>query len=168
MRNDEGEGAGRSDLKDFPSRSFTENELKKILESAISSFKTQDIDLLCVRSSERSMCHKLAEHLQRGLPQWHVDCEYNREKFHPKRIKLPRGDKERSVYPDIVVHKRGTNQNILIIEAKCSDSTPTQIDHDVEKLKTYIETFCYLHAALVTFVIEGKFDVNFEFVYLNR
>jgi hypothetical protein len=108
------------------------------------------------------MCHKLAEHLQRELPQWNVDCEYNRDGNYPKKLRVPRAVKECSVFPDIIVHKRGGKQNILIIEAKCSDSPVTRVNYDVEKLKLYVKDFGYYHAALVTFVVSGELDVKFE------
>ena len=49
-------------------------------------------------------------------------------------------DKEliyRAVFPDIIVHKRGSNEhNLLIIELKKSSSR-ISCDYDIEKLKRY-------------------------------
>lgn len=42
------------------------------------------------------------------------------------------------VYPDIVIHKRGTHEfNLLVIEAKKYDADRADIDHDFEKLRYY-------------------------------
>ena len=42
------------------------------------------------------------------------------------------------VYPDIIVHRRGTNCNLCIIEVKKSKST-TSSDYDKIKLKVYTD-----------------------------
>jgi hypothetical protein len=79
-----------------------------------------DAFLLEYGANERSITHKLAEYLQQLLSSHHVDCEYNRHGVESKR--LPRHCRERDkdyVYPDIVVHLRGTDEdNLLVIEAK--------------------------------------------------
>lgn len=68
---------------------------------------------------ERSITHKLAEYLQTQFPEYHVDCEYNLHGIETKI--LPRecnGENREKVFPDIIVHLRGTDNNLLVIEAK--------------------------------------------------
>ena len=54
-------------------------EVQSKLENAFNNFKKNDIILVEIGSSEWSMTHKLAEHLQKEFPNWNVDCEYNKE-----------------------------------------------------------------------------------------
>ena len=53
-------------------------DVKKRVIAAICALYRHDRELLAVDANERSITHKLAEHLQREFPEWHVDCEYNR------------------------------------------------------------------------------------------
>jgi len=75
--------------------------------------------------NERTITHRLAVHLEPGFPGWHVDCEFNRDGHDPKRLNLPpRNDigsddvHARTVFPDVIIHRRGTDDNLVVIEAK--------------------------------------------------
>ena len=60
---------------------------------------------------------KMAEYLQCQFPDLNVDCEYNRRGDHGQVKKT--FSSNRRVFPDIVIHKRGTNEeNLVVIEAK--------------------------------------------------
>ena len=87
-----------------------------------------DFYLLEIGANERSVAHKLAEYLQQEFPNWHVDCEYNR---HGERIK--KLDKD-YVYPDIKIHLRNTDFNLLVTELKCSCD---KSEKDIYKLKKF-------------------------------
>jgi hypothetical protein len=143
-------------------------KLKEILDKAIADLKFRDNYLLKHNVNERSITHKLAEYLQKHLPeyfdeQYNVDCEYNRnidkssKKIKRLSLKLEEiieesgvGIKskiinnseyyETSVYPDIIVHKRGENHNnLLIIEVKKSSANKDAYNYDCEKLKAYTD-----------------------------
>jgi len=79
-----------------------------------------DVFLLEHAAHERSITHKLAEYLQQELSSYHVDCEYSRHGIETKRLPRHCNDTDMDrVYPDIVVHLRGTDDdNLLVIEAK--------------------------------------------------
>ena len=72
--------------------------------------------------SERSIAHKLAEYLQIQFPDWNVDCEYNRKGLEPKALHGIRecaGHEDSDlVVPDIIVHLRNSQNNLLVIELK--------------------------------------------------
>jgi hypothetical protein len=51
-------------------------------------------------------------YLQDAFADWDVDCEYNRDARHPKKIL------DRLVYPDVIIHRRNTTENLLAIEMK--------------------------------------------------
>jgi hypothetical protein len=102
----------------------------RVLEKArraLQEFLASDSYLLGVQASERSITHKLAESLQRQFPHLDVDCEYNRYLGYEKMMAQLR------VFPDIVVHKRGTMQNVLVTEVKKSNNY-TSHNSDVNRL----------------------------------
>ena len=127
-----------------------------------------DIWLISKDLSERSISFRLGYYLQNEFPRYFVDCEYNGNPDDPnnrKRINIIRDellklnlvrDAEndeniiRSVFPDIIIHERGTNaNNIAIIEVKKSTNrTPYDYDYDYIKLQQYtidnaINGLCY-------------------------
>ena len=125
------------------------DETKQIMNKCLEDLFAKDILLLRHDVSERAIAHKLAEYLQVYFAELNVDCEYNRNtekgSFEPKRIVAlkKRRDKEPldlrdedqlqeiSTYPDIIVHRRTTNaENMLIIELKKKNSkVPHDFDH---------------------------------------
>jgi hypothetical protein len=159
------------------------------IHRAYSTFLSRDIYLLNVNANERSITHKFAEYLQREFSDWNVDCEYNKNLYDEKTVtvwerrrnellltleseisKKQRSTIEKvldggiSVYPDIIIHHRGTNDNLVVIEAKKSNFAG--IDDDEEKLRAYItdQGLMYQCAFKVTFpigeTILSNFDIN--------
>ncbi len=118
-------------------------DVRQRVIAAIIALYRYDRELLDKYANERSITHKLAEHLQREFPYWHVDCEYNRRGSDVKRLpssllngKTPTDATEaRTVYPDIIVHRRGTRQNLLVIEVK-------KRSHALEEDEAKIKAFC--------------------------
>jgi|JI10StandDraft_1071094.scaffolds.fasta_scaffold1172948_2 hypothetical protein len=126
---------------------------------AIEMLLSNDKFLLENDLSERSVAHKLAEYLQLLFLNHNVDCEYNGNVdtlSGKKRISILKSELEqrgllkvkeaedieeeladRQVFPDIIIHNRGTNENNLcIIEIKKSTSK-VSIEYDELKLKSY-------------------------------
>jgi hypothetical protein len=128
-----------------------------------------DSYLLTCDLNERSVTHKFAEHLQREFPDWNVDCEYNRDHYDPKRLKLPsRHDissddlDAKTVFPDIIIHRRGTDENVVVIEVKKS-TNPESDDWDIRKLAAFRNQLGYRVALFFRFRT-GTTDVGFEIV----
>jgi hypothetical protein len=125
---------------------------------AYKKFLRQDIYLLQVAANERSITHKFAEYLQQEFPSYNVDCEYNRTGIHPKTLEglkselkkdVPLDDEDATtVFPDIIVHHRGTQNNFLVIEAKKDVKTDPKDD---KKLAAYKNQLGYQHAYSLTF-----------------
>jgi hypothetical protein len=91
--------------------------------SVLHEFLRESQDLLEVGINERTLTHKLAELLQLRFKRWHVDCEYNRlgdaQKTLPPAESTDTSDTQgRTIYPDIIIHKRRTPENLLVIEVK--------------------------------------------------
>ena len=160
------------------------DEIKEKLSLALSKLYVRDWYLLENNAHERSLTHKFAEYLQELFPNYDVDCEYNldikkRKKWLPERsdeklrnilVKLkdsikPYSDRLTSeidklqvnFYPDIIVHKRGTNKhNLLIIEAKKSEGNQS---FDVEKLESFTHAIDNIHKYNYQIGALIKFDV---------
>lgn len=126
--------------------------------AAVVALYRHDRELLERDANERSITHKLAEHLQREFPSWHVDCEYNRYGSDVKRLKCPLEGEQtptdateaKTVYPDVIVHRRGTRQNLVVVEVKKRGGALATKDED--KLKAFSEDpgYEYQHGLLLT------------------
>lgn len=77
---------------------------------------------------ERTISFRIALYLQKYIPNYNVDCEYNRMENAPKSLG------KKLVYPDIIVHKRNTKNNISWIEVKKTASRKNKINKDRNKL----------------------------------
>lgn len=125
---------------------------------ALDMLLERDRFLLVADLNERSITHRLAMYLQSLFPEWHVDCEYNRDGHDPKELYLPQigaGEYDTdatTVYPDIIVHQRDSSNNLLVIEAKKTTSR-RESQYDVVKLEQYQRQLGYRHALFVVFVI---------------
>jgi hypothetical protein len=104
--------------------------IEEMLERAVRMVLRNDLFLLVNDSDEWAISHKLAEYLQKEFPDWHVDVEYNRDKDQVKML-----DEER-VRPDIVIHIRNTDNNLLVIEVKKSNNLEG-VESDVKRLKRF-------------------------------
>jgi len=153
--------AGPQETSGTPTESplLSMSEIAARLEAAILRLNSDDAYLLRHDGGERSVSHRLAVYLEREFAGWNVDCEYNRDGAIPKRLHiLPdvmggEDSDARTVYPDIVVHRRGaTGPNLLVIEVK-KDGLDESFD--LEKLEAYRSEFRYLAAVLVRIGPEG-------------
>jgi len=122
---------------------YEHEEIKKKVNIAIDILFKNDSFLLRYQVNERSITHKLAVYLQILFPEWHVDCEYNRKMFNiTKMLKSIKGCSEQKktdkIYPDIIVHMRATNDNLLVIETKKGEEDDPC---DIRKLELFTEKF---------------------------
>jgi hypothetical protein len=116
--------------------------MKELIEHALFISLDQliraDADILINDINERTISHRLANYLESHFPGWNVDCEYNRDHEDPKRLDIQRRNiksddtQATTVYPDIIVHQRGTDNNLVVIEIK---KTTSQEDDDYDKGK---------------------------------
>ncbi len=140
-----------------------EGEVACLLTAAIADFR-QDLELLRNDAREEAICHRLAFYLEmrgRHRPFWKqlelvVDCEYNRRGIDVKMIPAPfsRGINmnRKTVVPDIVLHKRGTDEfNLLAVEVKKSSHSSSHRDDAKWKLEQYRKTLHYSTTAYLCF-----------------
>jgi hypothetical protein len=144
----------------FPDR----QEVERCIEAALKDLRDRDFFLFIANVNERSITHRLAMYLQQYLPDWDVDCEYNRDRHNRKEMDIrSRGDAPdddtdaRTVFPDIIVHLRGTTDNLLVIEVKKSTSAEGA-DFDVYKLQEFRRQLGYRHALFIEFLIGHEAD----------
>ena len=136
------------------------------LRSAIDRLLRQDFYLLKKDVNERSISHRLGQYLQEIFTDWHVDCEYNRNHDSLKTLDLPPKDlasifdtEAHTVYPDIIVHLRGTDQNLLVIEIKKSSSADA-IGFDLQKLKAFRDELGYCYAVALRLRTGDNYGVD--------
>ncbi|WP_338990117.1 hypothetical protein [Fusobacterium animalis] len=105
-------------------------ELMNIFEKAKEKFLKDEKEIIRIDINERTLSARLMFHLQilllneiyqENYKEYSVDCEYNRRKeivkILPKEYReLEKKDKQ--IYPDIILHQRNSEKNLMIIEMK--------------------------------------------------
>jgi hypothetical protein len=139
---------------------------RRVIQAA-ESLLIHDHYLLVCDLNERSITHKFAEHLQRQFPKWNVDCEYNRDGHDPKRLDLPPKDdissddlNAKTIFPDIIIHRRGTKENLVVVEVKKSTNHESD-DWDIRKLRAFRSQLGYKVALFFRFQT-GAANLNFQ------
>ncbi len=143
-------------------------EVKNHLGSALEMLHKAHSHLYEVDVNERSLTHWLAVYLSRLFPGFEVDVEYNRNLEEPKRLQLTvdtttaNDIKATTVFPDVIVHRRGSHQNLLVVEVKKgprADGT-----RDAEKLKAFTrpepDGLGYRFGAFVRVNTDGSYTLN--------
>ena len=135
--------------------------------AALERLLAEDAHLLMVDANERSISHRFGMHLQAELPEFHVDCEYNRTGVDPKRIDhLYLGtdihDTDgKTAFPDVIAHIRGPGRNYLVVEFKKSNSN-VGFEFDFRKLRGYKgdQRLNYEHALFIELAVNGQAGVS--------
>lgn len=131
---------------------MTREHIERILKDALSLLANEQPELLELSVTERALSHHLAIYIMEYFPGYHVDVEYNRDGYDPKRLDLPPKtvlmDETRAVtvYPDIIIHRRNTADNLLVLEMKKPGG---DIRYDRLKLEAFKRELSYQHAAHV-------------------
>ncbi|GHD81916.1 hypothetical protein CLV85_0140 [Salinibacterium amurskyense] len=137
---------------------------------AVEAVRDEANSLLKIRASEQAIAHRVAFQLEvllrHGAKPWDVDCEYNRvgnendsddrQQYLTKR--LTSNGNTFDVNPDLVVHRRGTSDNELVVEMKVdgrSHSTRKTAGFDLKKLKLFHDDprFRYREAVFILFYV---------------
>lgn len=107
------------------------------VKKSIDDFLQNDIQLIQNNVHENSISHHIACYLKKYIPEWHIDCEYNRDLLYTKNIH-DMGD----IRPDIIIHKRNTSLNFVVIEIKKNQGIS---NHDFLKIKKLTERKSHYH-----------------------
>src|SRR5437899_3007394 len=101
---------------------MNQTEIESRLREAVELLCDRDCLLLEYDVGERAVAAKLACYLAPLFPEHDVDVEYNRHGVDPKDLDLPldcRGGGKKLIVPDVIVHRRGHDQdNLLVVEVK--------------------------------------------------
>ncbi len=125
--------------------------------------------------NERTVTFRLGIYLAELFPDFDVDCEYNRMVDHngnytegdywKKTINLERedfisdeDDEAKTVFPDIIIHKRKKPENLAVIEIKMKWKNSRK-DFDYKKLRAYKE---YLYYQYTIFLEIGESSFSIE------
>ena len=145
-------------------------QLDKVV-NAIRKFYQHETFLLDKDLGERTLTHRLAVHLERQFDGWEVDCDYNR--LGERLLKLPHGSivstddgLGKSIFPDIVVHRRSIPENLLAVEVR-KEINHQPAEHDHHKLRGLTDPHVWFAYRLGVFLILGKSQVKETCVYLG-
>ena len=117
------------------------SEVKTKVEEAVKQFIIDHGYLIQHNVNERSMTHHLANSIEALFPGYDVECEYNRMLNANGGKPIPKKVGGGNIIPDIIIHKRGTNEkNLLVIEVKKADENT---DDDIQKIKDCKSTLEY-------------------------
>jgi hypothetical protein len=140
-----------------------QSELDKVI-GALGLFYARETFLLEKDAGERALAHRLAVHLESRFLGWDVDCEYNR--LGERRLLLPKAtivstddDIGKSVYPDIVVHRRTVPENLLAIEIR-KGGNYQPLEHDRHKLRALTDPHLWFAYRIGLLLVLGKKRVN--------
>lgn len=126
------------------------SDYKQIISEALQEVVSEELYCeVAYDMHEVALCHRLAVHLENsgGFDGYLIDCDYNRSKGNPKEYPIDKGFR-----PDIIVHKRGSNDdNLIMIEAKKASATRPQKRKARKKLRRNAKAYNYCYAFYVEF-----------------
>jgi hypothetical protein len=137
-------------------------ELDKVV-SALGEFYAREGFLFEKDLGERALTHRLAVYLERQFLGWEVDCDYDR--LGERTLRMPKGSivstddhLGKSVYPDIVVHRRAIPENLLAVEVrKAGNHQPPE--HDQHKLRALTDPNLWFAYRLGVYLTLAKTSV---------
>ena len=133
-----------------------------ILDECLTKMLEKDGYLLEKNLHEQTLSGRLATYLieyyeKDELWNYNVDCEYNRNFNNPKI--LENISNKNGVRPDIIIHKRWSNDdNLLVIEIKKDSNAEAQSWSDDEKLRWFTSSddqYRYTYWVYLMFDTEG-------------
>ncbi|HEY8462421.1 MAG TPA: hypothetical protein VIM29_00055 [Bacillota bacterium] len=129
--------------------------VKQIMESSLSRLVEKDSELIDRRVKEECINHRLAIYIDENYRQFcgqrnhcNVDLEYNKNLDREKEVYDGNGKPIR-IRPDILLHKRGSNDNNLIAIETKKDCFKR---HDMDKIQALLKPpFRYLYGFIILY-----------------
>lgn len=152
------------------------DQIEKILMDSIHELFSRDRIFMSKEYDihERTVAHRLAIYIEKRFPEYHVDVEYNRSResyglddignIIGKRLTLEKiidEDNYRYVYPDIIVHKRDMQDNLIEIELKLAWKSKEK-KYDFLKINEYMAQLGYQFGVYIE-LAEKEEDCKIEF-----
>ncbi|MBN9220177.1 MAG: hypothetical protein J0I79_19705 [Mesorhizobium sp.] len=142
---------------------MNQEEIDELLLEALRRLYEEEEHLFRADAAERTVCARLAMILQGSFDHHSVDVEFNRHGFDPKEIEWPDTDGTptvNKVYPDIIVHQRGHDEeNLLVIEVK-KTSNPAPDEGDLQKLSRIKHALNYRYAVFLRLPFRNDAEID--------
>lgn len=113
------------------------------LQATLSTFAVavcamlRDPELAYADPAERALVARIRDFLHGQYENWSIDLEWNRREDVIKRLRYGLSDDELigkdAIVPDLIVHRVGKKENLLVVEVK--KSTNKDFDGDIWKLQ---------------------------------
>ena len=143
----------------------TKAQIIALLGEALDQFYKQDgclVDMVADAKQdngshhvgERAIVFRLAHYMQNIMDKtpafkgYVLDCEYNRNGTDIKKLQ------ENCVYPDVIIHKRQSKNNLLVMEVKTYWNNDTR--RDMKKILEFMKNRKYKYKFGVSLIIEKK------------
>jgi hypothetical protein len=143
-------------------QSEMQSELGKVV-SALGEFYARETYLFEKDLGERALTHRLAVHLEKQFEGWDVDCDYDR--LGERTLRMPKGSTVstddhigKSIYPDIVVHRRTVPENLLAVEVRKSTNHQPP-EHDQHKLRALTDPHLWFAYRIGVYLVLGRKSV---------
>ncbi len=147
-----------------------QTELNKVI-AALQDLYTHEGFLFEKDIGERAVTHRFAVYLERQLPGWSVDCNYDR--LGERTLHLPHGTiistddhLGKSIYPDVVVHQREIPNNLLAVEIRKA-SNHTSLEHDQHKMMALTDANVWFAYWIGVLLVLDKHNVTTSEVYVS-
>ena len=119
----------------------------------------RDAELAYADPTERAIVARLSRLLDGKYPGWSIDLEWSRREAVIKRLRYGLSEDELigkdAIVPDLIVHRVGKKENLLVVEVK--KSTNKDFDGDIWKLKGLTEQAgVYAYAVGLHLVLDVK------------
>src|SRR5262245_37312610 len=145
-------------------------ELNKVV-LALAEFYARESFLLERDVGDRALTNRLAVQLEQQFQGWEFDCEFDR--LGDRTLRLPRGSivstddhLAKSIYPDIVVHRRAIPNNLLAVEFRKSPNHQP-VEHDRHKLRALTDPNVWFAWWIGLLLILGRTQVTTAEVYTS-
>ncbi len=110
-----------------------------LIKCAIYNFIANDWpELMKLDVHEVTMAHRIGVYLEEKFREYNIDLEYNRDKANVKR-----NMNGSNVRPDIIIHKRNSDNNLCIFEIKKNSIDSKDAKNDIKKLKNEVKKYNY-------------------------
>jgi hypothetical protein len=147
-----------------------QTELEKVV-AAVRDFYANDRFLFEKDVGERTITHRFAVYLERQFSGWAVDCNYDR--LGERTLHLPHGTiistddhLGKSIYPDVVVHRREIPTNLLAVEIRKA-ANHTALEHDQHKLTALTDPHVWFAYSIGVLLVLAAHGVTMSEVYFG-
>lgn len=154
------EEENQSEIKSIIECNKINETYKENIRDALRQFIVKDKEkLLRVDIYEPTISHRIAVYLENLFPDFDVDCEYNKNSNEGKEIEDKKNRDGKKIRPDVIIHNRGSIDNIVIIEVKKSGIKSKLAKTDIEKLEKCMNGALKYKLGVFVGVLKRKIDI---------